>query len=120
MELFEYLKPDFSFSDTRGSLFQLVHTGYEQINILTTKAGVMRGGHYHKETAEAFFVIEGLLEATLLEDHMQQTQMFQTGDFFRIPPYVSHTMKFIEDTVMVAIYEKAVEKTDGTKDIFTD
>lgn len=118
MQLFEYLEPDFSFSDVRGSLFQLARRGYEQINVLTTRQGVTRGGHYHRETSEAFFVISGQLKVTFESGAMRQTQCFQSGDFFRIPALVCHTMFFIEDTVMVAMYERTVERPNGVKDIF--
>ena len=69
MELYERVRPDFEFSDTRGALVQLVHEGYEQVNVLTTRAGVTRGGHYHKETAEAFFVVDGRVTVGLSPIH---------------------------------------------------
>ena len=118
MELYKRLKPDFEFRDMRGTLVQLAHEGYEQINVLTTRAGVIRGGHYHKETVEAFFVVDGQVEITFEKDAVQQTEKFEKGEFFCIPPFVWHTMRFEMDTVLVAMYEHAVERADGTKDIF--
>lgn len=120
MELFERIKPDFQFSDQRGSLVQLVHQGYEQVNVLTTKAGVTRGGHYHKRSTEAFFVVSGQVTVEFKKDTEAQTETFSEGEFFRIFPFVSHTMSFPEDTVLVAMYDRAVEQADGTKDIFAE
>ena len=51
------IKPDFVFEDERGSLVQLVHEGYKQINVVTSKAGVKRGRHYHKLNREGFYVV---------------------------------------------------------------
>lgn len=119
MELFERIKPDFQFSDQRGSLVQLVHQGYEQVNILTTRAGVTRGGHYHKRSTEAFFVVSGQVTVEFKKDTEAQTETFSEGEFFRIFPFVSHTMSFPEDTVLVAMYDRAVEQADGTKDIYS-
>lgn len=119
MELYERVRPDFEFSDTRGALVQLVHEGYEQVNVLTTRAGVTRGGHYHKETAEAFFVVDGRVTVGLERAGARQEETFERGSFFRIPPHVVHTMAFEADTVLVAMYEKAVERPDGSKDIFS-
>lgn len=119
MELYKRLKPDFELHDTRGTLVQLVHEGYEQINVLTTRAGVVRGGHYHKETVEAFFVVDGQVEIELEKDAVRHTEIFEKGELFCIPPFVWHTMRFGVDTVLVAMYERAVEKADGTKDIFS-
>ncbi len=118
MELYKRLTPDFRFRDERGSLVQLVHSGYEQINVLTTKAGVVRGKHYHKETEEAFFVVDGRVTVVFERDNERQTVCFVKDDFFCIYPWVRHTMQFDEDTLMVAMYEHCVELTDGTKDIY--
>ena len=59
MALLENKTVDFSHVDDRGSLFQLVRAGYEQVNVLSTRAGVCRGGHYHKRAVECFFVVSG-------------------------------------------------------------
>ncbi|MCL2505220.1 MAG: cupin domain-containing protein [Alphaproteobacteria bacterium] len=117
--MIERLKPDFEFSDERGCLVQLAHAGWEQINFLLTKAGVHRGGHYHKETREAFYVIDGELELTAKRDGQTEHHSFTTGDFFVIQPLISHSMTFAKDTRMIALYDKCVERADGTKDIFT-
>ena len=57
--LFERLTPDFSHCDDRGILHQLVHEDCEQVNVLITHADVVRGGHYHKESTETFYVVTG-------------------------------------------------------------
>lgn len=56
------IKTDFEFSDDRGTITQLIHGGYKQINVITSKKGVFRGGHYHKENREAFYVVSGALK----------------------------------------------------------
>lgn len=110
--------PDFSFKDSRGSLVQLVHEGYDQINILKTKAGVSRGGHYHKICRELFYVVSGSVIVSLEKDDTKETKRFIEGDFFEIPPYVIHRMSFDEECVLVALYDKCVELENGEKDIF--
>jgi len=117
-ELIEFLKPDFSFSDERGCLFQLVHDGWKQVNVSQTKAGVKRGGHYHKQTVEAFFVVSGEVRLTLSKGGKTEQVTVKTGDFFRFPPYVAHSFDFAADTTLVALYDKPVEQPDGGKDIF--
>ena len=114
----ENVKADFSFSDDRGSLVQLVHEGYEQVNVLTTRKGVTRGGHYHKLSRERFYVVSGAVELTAVKDEKTENYTFRENDFFEIAPYTVHSMTFPEDCVMVAMYDKCVEKPDGTKDIY--
>ena len=45
--LIEFIKPDFDFTDDRGSLTQLVHKGWNQVNYITSVGGAFRGNHYH-------------------------------------------------------------------------
>ena len=118
MELVRVLHTDFEFADERGTLTQLVHEGYRQINVLTTKRGVTRGGHFHRICREAFYVISGSVEVTLKTSERTETAVFHKGDFFAVEPYISHSMFFPEDCVMVQMYDPPVEQPDGGKDIY--
>ena len=60
--LIEFLKADFCFDDERGNLVQLVREGWKQVNVIRSEAGVERGGHYHAQNSEAFYVISGSFE----------------------------------------------------------
>lgn len=118
MIIYDIKKPDFCFTDDRGSLTQLVHEGYSQINVLETKKGVLRGGHFHKIANEAFYVVSGSVAVTLKTKDAKETAVFKKGDFFGIRPYTIHSLFFPEDCVMVAMYDVCVENEDGTKDIY--
>lgn len=107
---------DFHFEDDRGSIVQLIHQGYAQINVITSKKGVFRGGHYHKENEEAFYIVSGKLEVTV----NKETVVFTNGDFFGIEANDIHSFNFLEDTTLVSMYSHGVEKADGTKDIYTE
>ena len=120
MELVRVLHTDFEFADERGTLTQLVHEGFRQINVLTTKRGVTRGGHFHRLCREAFYVIEGSVEVTLKTAERTETAAFRKGDFFAVEPFVSHSMFFPEDCVMVQMYDPPVEQPDGGKDIYSE
>lgn len=116
MKLIEMLEPDFSFEDERGSLVQLVREGYRQLNVICSKKGSFRGGHYHKLTKEAFYVIEGsfLLEAE--KDGVKEAKTFSAGDMFLINEYIVHSFDYLEDTILVSMYNNGVEYGDE-KDI---
>lgn len=122
--LYRKLEKDFTFKDARGSLDQLVHDGYKQINVLVTKSGVTRGGHYHKKCTEAFYLIEGTVEVELrrYKDSLDERErvQFGAGDFFEIAPYIVHSMYFPLDCVMVQMYDVPVESESGEKDIYTE
>ena len=107
---------DFHFEDDRGTIVQLIHEGYAQINVITSNKGGFRGGHYHKENEEAFYIVSGKLEVTVIEE----TAVFTTGDFFGIEANDMHSFTFLEDTALVSMYSRGVEHADGTKDIYTE
>lgn len=116
--LIEILKPDFIHEDERGRLTQLVHEGYSQFNIVSSKKGVLRGDHFHKENREAFYVISGRFRLEAEKDGVKESYTFTQGDMFVIPDHVIHSFYYEEDTVLAIMYDKGVEKDDGTKDIF--
>lgn len=107
---------DFLFHDERGSITQLIHDSYKQINVITSKAGVFRGGHYHKRNKEAFYIIVGSLELEV----DGKTTIFKSGDFFGIDVGDMHSFTFLEDTTLVSMYSDGVENPDGSKDIYVE
>ena len=120
MSLYIIKKVDFQHIDNRGSLTQLIHDGFKQINVLESKKGVERGSHFHKCSIEAFYVINGSVEVTLWDKTSKEVIVFEKGDFFEIHPFVLHNMLFLEDCLMVQMYDEPVENADGTKDIFME
>lgn len=118
--LIEYIKPDFEFSDERGTLRQLVHTGWKQVNYITSVIGSFRGNHYHKKNTEAFFVISGSfrLVTESLDGKIHEEYNMEAGDFFIIKPYINHSFDYTQNTQLISFYDQGVENADGTKDIF--
>jgi mannose-6-phosphate isomerase-like protein (cupin superfamily) len=116
--MIKILKPDFCFTDERGTLTQLIRTGFRQINVIESIANTYRGGHYHKLNDEAFYIIEGRIELKLKKDDFEEKYELGTGDMFLIPASVNHDFFFVEDTKLVSMYSIGVENEDGTKDIY--
>lgn len=119
-DMIEFIKPDFSFADGRGALIQLCREGWKQINVTSSKAGVFRGGHYHKINKEAFYIIKGEIEIRLSKEGQEEVVNVKEGDFFVLKPYAMHSFDFKQDTLMVALYDKGVENADGSKDIYSE
>lgn len=119
--LIQFLNPDFYFDDARGSLVQLVHDGWKQVNVIRSEAGVTRGGHYHASNTEAFYVISGTF-SLIVEDGttgQQETYTLKKGDFFLVPQNIIHSFHYLQETLIVSLYDQGVELPDGTKDILT-
>lgn len=111
------IKPDFVFEDERGSLVQLVHEGFRQINSVRSLPGSARGGHYHAFNREAFYVVSGSFDVTASLGEESETRRFSTGDMFIIEKNVVHSMNYLEETVLVVMYDVGVELPGGGKDI---
>lgn len=116
--LIRILKPDFIHKDDRGTLTQLVHDGYKQVNVIYSDPGSIRGRHYHKENTEAFYIISGKLTLILEKDGVREEHRFETEDMFEVPPYAVHEFIFTEATTLISMYSNGVEISDGLKDIY--
>ena len=110
------INPDFEFKDERGVIIQLVHKGYNQFNLITSKKDVVRGNHYHKLNKEAFYVISGETEVEV----NGEVFVFKAGNFFDIEPYDMHSFRYLSDTVLVSMYSMGVELPSGEKDIYVE
>ena len=119
MSLYTLRKIDFQHKDERGSLTQLVHDGFRQINVLETRKGSTRGAHFHKVSVEAFYVVSGSVEVIFQTREATEKTVFRQGDFFEIQPNVLHNMLFPEDCLMVQMYDIPVEN-NGIKDIYME
>ena len=118
--LIDFIKTDFEFNDDRGTIIQLVHDNWKQVNYITTKAGVVRGEHYHKNNEEAFYVISGEFELELVDinTNEKENHIIKAGNFFIIKRKLSHSFSFTKDTTLISMYSNGVEE-GNKKDIYT-
>ena len=94
MSLIKIITPNFQYEDLRGRLVQLVRTGYCQVNIIESVAGATRGGHYHIQNREAFYVIGGKLKLTVWHLNVgtqKEEYEFSENAMFEIEPYTIHS-----------------------------
>lgn len=121
MSLIEIKKTDFEFKDERGLICQICHGNIAQVNYVFSKKGAVRGRfHYHKQAKEQFYVISGSLKLEVYQGEQKEEYKFGMGDVFIIPPLVRHNFIYLEDTLLVSVYDKCVETGKNKKDIFCD
>jgi len=85
--------------DARGEIhnFQI---GGRRLNLLFTKAGVMRSGDIHKDRQHDF-VFSGKVEVWILQaDETTSKQVYGENQYLCIPPFTPHLFHFLEDTVI--------------------
>lgn len=89
-------------------------------------AGAVRGFHYHRINREAFYIVKGRLEIAVWKvDSMSacdkesfEVSRYGEGDFFGIDSFVAHVFTYLEDVVLVSLYDRGVELADGGRDIW--
>tara|TARA_B100001996_G_scaffold357103_1_gene320838 strand:+ start:236 stop:616 length:381 start_codon:yes stop_codon:yes gene_type:complete len=95
----------FSYNDDRGKIYGIINDfKIEELNIIESKKGSVRGNHYHKKTTELVFVIDGKIEV-LAQKISNDGQLgskekikVKKNDIFLIEPYLVHTFIAQEDS----------------------
>lgn len=118
--LIQWLQPDFSFANEKGTLKQLVHEGWRQVNVITSPPGSVRGGHYHKYNREGFYVVRGSFTLHLWRSEEREEYEIGEGAMFLILPNVFHTFDYHEETILIGLYDRGVELSETEKDIWTE
>lgn len=98
------------YEDGRGEIHNF-RIGDKRINLLYTKAGVMRSGDIHK-TSQRDFVFTGRVRVWTLDASDGGTTIKRTygpNEYVEIPPYVPHVFEFVEDTVMAEWWDGPFE-----------
>mgnify|MGYP001242511157 CR=1 FL=1 len=103
------LKTNFEFADERGEFIEVWRGDqWKEMNFFTASKGVVRGGHYHKETSELFFVTSGLCKVEIINLETEQNEKFSAGykDIFLVEPYEVHFITAIEDLKVVTLLSR--------------
>ncbi|MDD2482363.1 MAG: WxcM-like domain-containing protein [Lutispora sp.] len=108
-----YLKKTFkkSFFDTNRQI--------EEIYILYSCKGSVRGNHYHKKNMESFFIIKGTAKVAIKNVKTGFSQEFDINEsdnlLMIVPPYVAHAFKNEKDIelIILAIATKEYVQIDN-------
>lgn len=95
--------------DTRGEMFYLVDedVAINGVLLITSKKGSIRANHYHKRDSHYSYMVKGSMEYTYKSLDKKNvkpiTVMVSQGEIVYTPPMTEHAMKFIEDSIFLAI-----------------
>jgi quercetin dioxygenase-like cupin family protein len=93
-----------SFVDNRGEITDIVENiPFNSLTMLTSNKGSVRGNHYHKETTQYTYIVEGTCRYYFQKpgSAVEQT-IARKGDLIVSPPLESHALEALEDVVMLA------------------
>ncbi|OGU35103.1 MAG: hypothetical protein A2068_06430 [Ignavibacteria bacterium GWB2_35_6b] len=93
-----------NFIDHRGEITDLID-GFDvnSITLITSKKGAVRGNHFHKQTIQYLYLIEGKLEYFTQHGDSEITKtVLNKGDFVETPKNVKHAFKALENSIFLA------------------
>lgn len=120
--MIKFLGPYFYHQDSRGTLKGLINFGsWEEVNLIESESGIVRGNHYHLNTFEVFIILEGKIKIRLervinnrLSGEIQE-YIVKAGDVFLIEKEVNHSFEVLEKSKWINILSSKM--TEHNKDI---
>lgn len=95
------------FVDVRGAITKILDNGtaIKSILLITSKAGAVRANHYHKKDSHYSYLLSGKMEYSEkpVSGGEVQTAVLSAGDMVFTPPEMIHAMRFLEDSVFLAL-----------------
>ena len=93
-------------TDERGTIADVFFgTNINHVAIIVSRAGAIRGNHYHLETIQSILITKGTLEywyATLDNPTASKMVIAKVGDVVTSGNSEIHTMRMLEDTEFIA------------------
>lgn len=98
--------------DSRGMFTGIINSGtWEEINIIETDEGCIRGGHYHKLTLELFYILSGEIEVEVSrEDKAKEVHLVREGAIFLIEPFEIHTFRCLTKCKWLNVLSKKMDE----------
>lgn len=93
------LDNEFEHQDERRKITQLFTANVKQVNFYEAKKGAVLGNHYHKETTEYFFVVDGSINYNGTSFHGQ-------GTTFVVYPQENHQITCMTDVKLMTFLTK--------------
>ena len=116
------IKPEFV--DKRGFISRIVDQKKIKIRsvlYITGKAGSIRGNHYHRKDTHYVYCMQGKFkysEKSLKNPKSKvESVILKPGDLVLTPPMKAHSMKFIKDSVFLAITTETRNRKSYERDL---
>ena len=108
------LAPYMKNSDSRGTFTGIINSGvWEEINIIETEEGCIRGGHYHKVTLELFYILSGTIEVEVAKEGVEkEIHRIGGGEIFVIEPFEVHTFRCLTKCVWMNALSKKMDASN--------
>lgn len=112
--------PAVAFEDHRGKIIDIVKKiDFEYATIITSTKGAVRANHYHKETIQYLYVLNGRLRGVVQMPGQPASEKILTqGDMVVNEPYEAHAFEALEDSSFLVLTRGPRGGEDYEKDTF--
>ena len=109
-----------AFSDARGEIIDILKNSVvEYATLITSKKGSVRANHFHKETFQYVYVLEGRMRIVgQMPGEPRQEVVLEKGDLIVNVPLERHAFEAIEDSTMLVLTRGPRGGDDYEKDTF--
>lgn len=109
-------------SDERGEMSYLLDEKVKITNVLiiTSKKGTVRANHYHQKDSHYCYLLKGEMEyheKDLAKNAKKEKVIVHAGEVVYTPPKKIHAMKFLEDSIFIALTTESRRQDIYEKDI---
>lgn len=118
------IKVKHTYSDDRGFIAPLVdEDNFKVKNVLYlfSKAGAIRGNHYHKKESYWEYCIKGsfrYVEKDIKKPHSKlKSIIVHDGEMIYSPAGIAHAMEILEDTISLAITSRSRKQKSYEADL---
>ena len=114
------IRPEFT--DERGGITKILDDGKTVIRsvlLISSKKGSVRANHYHKKDAHYAYLLSGRMEYTeapVSEPGRLESVVLEAGDMVLSSPMTIHRMRFLEDSVFLALATESRSQADYEAD----
>lgn len=112
--------PQYNHKDDRGEITDvLVKEEIDFITVITSRKGAVRGNHYHKETVQYVYILEGKMKLLArMPDQPVTATILEKGDLAFTDVMEQHTMVALEDSAFMVFTRGIRGGVDYEKDTF--
>lgn len=109
-------------TDERGEMSYLLNEEIPITNalLITSKKGTVRANHYHQKDSHYCYLLKGKMEyheKGLTKNAKKEKVVVNTGEVIYTPPLKIHAMKFLEDSVFIALTTESRKREKYEKDL---
>ena len=113
-------KINITFEDSRGFISDIIEQiDFNGATIIFSKAGSIRGNHYHKESIQHIYIIEGKMISRSKKPNEELVEVqISTGDLISHDYNEAHMFEAIHDTTFLVLSSGLRTGKDYEKDTF--